>query len=58
MNKVDFLLERICWHKNSGKGFSNDLKPLLSFKNKYLLPPIYQEFYEKIGIGSIIQINF
>jgi hypothetical protein len=53
MNKVDWLLERINWHKNYVKGFSNDLKPLLSFKNKYLLPPIYHEFYEKIGVGEI-----
>jgi hypothetical protein len=52
MNKVDKLLDRINWHKNSG-GFSNNLKPLLNFKYKHLLPSIYQEFYEKIGIGEI-----
>ena len=53
MNKVDYLLQRINWHKNSGKFFSNNLHPLLSYKHNHLLPPIYQELYKKIGIGDI-----
>ena len=52
MNKVDKLLDRINWHKNSG-GFSINLKQLVNYQYKHLLPSIYQEFYEKIGIGHI-----